>query len=329
MIASLGIGEVTVYRGCASRSSPPVTSCKSVGTPLAAGEIYDSNRYTLYGMLTRLGCEVIDMGVMRDDPEELERAFVYAAAAADVVITTGGVSVGEADYVKQLLDQLGEVAVLEDRDEARPAARLREDRRRAFLRPARQSGVGDGDLLPVRARRAADPAGAARRRAAADVQGAAVGADQEGAGAHRVPARHPFARRRGGFTVRTTGDQGSGILSSMSQANCFIVLRPTWATSPPASWSTCSCSKGWFDAADGASPRHKMRVASRGFRRRPAASTLSHPSSASLPRPRSRRQDHGCGNPSPISTAELTALRLPAADTRRRAPATRSTRNRG
>src|SRR5207302_9468429 len=78
-------------------------------TPLAAVEIYDSNRYTLHGMLTRLDCDVIDMGVVEDVPEKLERAFATAAAAADVVITSGGVSVGEAEYVKQLLDKLGEV----------------------------------------------------------------------------------------------------------------------------------------------------------------------------------------------------------------------------
>ena len=155
MIASLGIGEVTVYRKLRVAFFSTGDELKSIGTPLAAGEIYDSNRYTLYGMLTRLDCDVLDMGVVPDVPEALERAFADAAAAADVVITSGGVSVGEADFVKQLLDKLGEVAVLEDRDEAGPAARVRPDRRRAFLRPAGQSGVGDGDVLRVRAGRAA------------------------------------------------------------------------------------------------------------------------------------------------------------------------------
>ena len=126
MIASLGIGEVSVYRRLRVAFFSTGDELKSVGTPLAAGEIYDSNRYTLYGMLTRLGCEVIDMGVVEDAPDKLERAFVAAAESADVVITSGGVSVGEADYVKKLLDKLGEVVVLEDRDEARPSARVRE-----------------------------------------------------------------------------------------------------------------------------------------------------------------------------------------------------------
>src|SRR5947207_12991413 len=81
----------------------------SVGTALAEVEIYDSNRYTIYSMLERLGCEALDMGVVRDDPKLLEDAFAKAAGAADVVITSGGVSVGEADFVKELLNQLGEV----------------------------------------------------------------------------------------------------------------------------------------------------------------------------------------------------------------------------
>src|SRR6185503_8174147 len=82
---------------------------KSVGSTLGPGEIYDSNRYTIFGMLERLGCDVLDMGVVRDDPKLLEDAFGAAAANADVVITSGGVSVGEADFVKSMLGKLGEV----------------------------------------------------------------------------------------------------------------------------------------------------------------------------------------------------------------------------
>ena len=109
MLASLGINEVTVYRKLRVAFFSTGDELKSIGTPLAAGEIYDSNRYTLYGMLTRLDCDIVDMGVVPDVPEALERAFATAAANADVVITSGGVSVGEADFVKQLLDKLGEV----------------------------------------------------------------------------------------------------------------------------------------------------------------------------------------------------------------------------
>ena len=109
MLASLGISEVTVYRKLRVAFFSTGDELKSIGTPLAEGEIYDSNRYTLYGMLTRLNCDIVDMGVVPDVPEALERAFATAAANADVVITSGGVSVGEADFVRQLLDKLGEV----------------------------------------------------------------------------------------------------------------------------------------------------------------------------------------------------------------------------
>src|SRR5438045_8387860 len=80
----------------------------SIGRPLTEGEVYDSNRYTLHGMLERLGVEISDLGVVRDDPSLLEKAL-QKAAAADAIITTGGVSVGEADFVKQLMAKLGEV----------------------------------------------------------------------------------------------------------------------------------------------------------------------------------------------------------------------------
>ncbi|MEO8165373.1 MAG: molybdopterin molybdotransferase MoeA, partial [Betaproteobacteria bacterium] len=109
MMASLGIGEVAVYRKLRVAFFSTGDELVAIGQPLGAGQIYDSNRYTIYGLLTRLGCEVLDMGVIRDTPQAVERAFQEAAEAADVVITSGGVSVGEADYVKQILDRLGEV----------------------------------------------------------------------------------------------------------------------------------------------------------------------------------------------------------------------------
>ena len=109
MIASLGVNEVTVYRRLRVAFFSTGDELKSIGTPLAAGEIYDSNRYTLYGMLVRLNCEIVDMGVVPDVPEALENAFATAAANADVVITSGGVSVGEADFVKAAVEKLGRV----------------------------------------------------------------------------------------------------------------------------------------------------------------------------------------------------------------------------
>ncbi|HEV7821934.1 MAG TPA: molybdopterin molybdotransferase MoeA, partial [Burkholderiales bacterium] len=109
LIASLGIGEISVYRKLRVAFFSTGDELVSIGKPLGAGQIYDSNRYTIHGMLTELGCEVIDMGVVRDDPKLLEQAFQDAARCADVVITSGGVSVGEADFVKELLERMGEV----------------------------------------------------------------------------------------------------------------------------------------------------------------------------------------------------------------------------
>ena len=109
LLASLGISDVSVYRPLRVVFFSTGDELVSIGSPLAEGQIYDSNRYTLHGMLTRMGCEVIDMGVVRDDPALLEKAFHDASEIGDVVITSGGVSVGEADYVKQLLTKLGEV----------------------------------------------------------------------------------------------------------------------------------------------------------------------------------------------------------------------------
>jgi molybdopterin molybdotransferase len=109
LIASLGIGEVAVVRPLRVAFFSTGDELVSIGVPLGEGEIYDSNRYTLFGMLANMGIEAIDMGVVRDDPAILERAFRDAATIADVVITSGGVSVGEADFVKTLLGKLGEV----------------------------------------------------------------------------------------------------------------------------------------------------------------------------------------------------------------------------
>jgi molybdopterin molybdotransferase len=224
MIASLGIGEVSVYRKLRVAFFSTGDELKSVGTALSAGEIYDSNRYTLHGMLTRLNCEVIDMGVVADVPAALERAFATAAQAADVVITSGGVSVGEADYVKALLDKLGEVLFWKiAMKPGRPLAYGKIGSAHFFGLPGNPVSVMvtfyefvRDALLVLQGQRDIQPAPTFKVPLAAAVK--------------KTPGRTEFQRGiltpdgGGGWTVRTTGDQGSGILSSMSQANCFIVL---------------------------------------------------------------------------------------------------------
>jgi molybdopterin molybdotransferase len=224
MLASLGVNEVPVYRRLRVAFFSTGDELRAIGQPLGAGEIYDSNRYTLHGMLTRLGCDVLDMGVVRDEPDALERGFAAAAAAADVVITSGGVSVGEADFVKQLLDRLGEVLFWKiAMKPGRPLAYGRIGTAHFFGLPGNPVSVMvtfyqfvREALLVLQGRRGvtAMPTFAARL----------------GAPIRKAPGRTEFQRGvlepdpAGGYTVRTTGDQGSGILSSMSRANCFIVL---------------------------------------------------------------------------------------------------------
>jgi molybdopterin molybdotransferase len=98
LLASLGVAEIKVRRRLRVAFFSTGDELRSIGEPLGPGCVYDSNRYTLHGMLRRLNVELIDMGVVRDDPAALEAAFRSACENADAVITSGGVSVGEADY---------------------------------------------------------------------------------------------------------------------------------------------------------------------------------------------------------------------------------------
>src|SRR5450759_860459 len=110
LIASLGIDKVQVWRQLRVAYFSTGDEILSLGEAAREGAVFDSNRYTVFGLLKRLGCEVIDLGVVRDDPALLEAAFVRAALAADAIITSGGVSVGEADYTKAMMKKLGDVA---------------------------------------------------------------------------------------------------------------------------------------------------------------------------------------------------------------------------
>ena len=223
MLASLGINEVTVFRKLRVAFFSTGDELRSIGQPLAEGEIYDSNRYTLYGMLTRLNCDIVDMGVVPDVPEALERAFSTAAAAADVIVTSGGVSVGEADFVRDLLGKLGEVLFWKiAMKPGRPLAYGRIGNAHFFGLPGNPVSVMvtfyecvRDALLVLQGRRDVAPLPMFKATLAGPIR--------------KVPGRTEFQRGilapdSQGLSVQTTGDQGSGILSSMSRANCFIVL---------------------------------------------------------------------------------------------------------
>ena len=229
LLASLGIATVPVRRRLRVAFFSTGDELRSIGEPLAPGCIYDSNRYTLLGMLTRLGCEVLDMGIVKDDPQALEAALRGACTKADVIITSGGVSSGAADFTREILARLGEVAFWQ--------INMRPGRPMAFGRIASE---GDTALLlglpgnPVAVMAAfyflARPT--LLRLMGAD-------ADTSSLPLLQVAAQAPIRKKRGrteyqrGIVergadgrqhVRVTGAQGSGILRSMTQANCMIVL---------------------------------------------------------------------------------------------------------
>ncbi len=223
LIASLGIGEVSVYRPLRVAFFSTGDELVQIGLPLGAGQIYDSNRYTLHGMLSKLGCEIIDMGVVRDDPATLEAAFVEASGIADVVITSGGVSVGEADYVRGLLQKLGEVVFWKiAMKPGRPLAYGKIGSAHFFGLPGNPVSVMVTFYQFV-------------RDALLTLQGVSPLPVQPLLKAvctspiKKMPGRTEFQRgvlylEDGAYKVRVTGEQGSGILKSMSDANCFIML---------------------------------------------------------------------------------------------------------
>ncbi len=223
LFASLGIAEVKVVRRLRVAFFSTGDELRSIGEPLAEGEIYDSNRYTLHGMLARLNVELLDMGVIADERDAIAQAFHQAADMADVIITTGGVSVGEADFVKEILAETGTVDFWKLAIKpGRPLAFGKVDNAfffglpgnpvavmvtfYEFVQPALRRMMGQTDLRPVRFKVRCE----SRLR--------------------KRPGRMEFQRgllrigEDGILSVSRSGPQGSGMLSSMSSANCFIVL---------------------------------------------------------------------------------------------------------
>jgi molybdopterin molybdotransferase len=223
VIASLGVAEVAVWRRPRVAFFSTGDELRSLGESLGLGEIYDSNRYTLHGMLTELGVEVVDLGVVSDDPAALEHAFARAARAADAVITSGGVSVGEADYTREILGRLGEVRFWKvAMKPGRPLAFGQIDGAWFFGLPGNPVSVMVTFYEFVRP--ALEKLMGTRPRQPWTVPARTTAALKKRPG--RVEFQRGFLARGadGALTVTPTGDQGSGILSSMSQANCFIVL---------------------------------------------------------------------------------------------------------
>ena len=223
VLASLGIAQLQVKRKPVVAFFSTGDELMPVGEPLEPGKIYDSNRYSLHGMLARMSVDIIDMGVIRDDPDSMREALSKAAAQADLIISTGGVSVGEADYIKPALEELGTTEFW-----------------KIAIKPGRpltfgQIGAsifmglpGNPVAVMVTFSQFVMPAievlsGAALRRPALFPARALESM-------RKKPGRTEFQRgiaslgEDGRWQVGKTGKQGSGILTSMSRANCFIVL---------------------------------------------------------------------------------------------------------
>ncbi|WP_225033398.1 gephyrin-like molybdotransferase Glp [Paraburkholderia sp. XV] len=232
LLASLGIGEVSVRRRLRVAFFSTGDELRSIGQPLDPGCVYDSNRYTLFAMLKRLDVDPIDLGVVRDEPAALEEALRTAASSADVVITSGGVSVGEADLTKQMLRMLGDVAHW--------SLAMRPGRPLAFGRiwSGGKPGAGEpaiffglpGNPVAVMAafyqivREVLLRMSGATTHPVPLIRAACVDAIRKRPG--RTEFQRGIAQRdaQGAWRVTPTGSQGSGVLSSMSEANCFIVL---------------------------------------------------------------------------------------------------------
>ena len=225
VLASLGLGEARVYRRLKVAFFSTGDELRPVGEPLGPGEIHDSNRYTLYGMLQRLGVEIIDLGVVRDRRELIEQAF-RKASAADAIITSGGVSVGEADFVKETLEKLGSMSFWKiAMKPGRPVTFGHIDDAVFFGLPGNPVSVMVTFFVFV-------------RQALRKMTGATAASDvltlhaRTTTPLRKRPGRYEFQRGvlepagPGEFTVRSAGAQGSGILRSMSEANCFILLAP-------------------------------------------------------------------------------------------------------
>jgi molybdopterin molybdotransferase len=247
LVASLGINTVPVLRRLKVAYFSTGDEILSLGEPPREGAVYDSNRYTVFGLLTQLGCQVIDMGVIRDQPEALEAAFVQAALQADAIITSGGVSVGEADFTKAMMKKLGDVAFWKiAMRPGRPMAVGHIIREKLAASPYAKSagsagghphGAGNAVLFGLPGNPVAVMVTflAFVRPALLRMMGCTRSAPplltaKSTEAIRKKPGRTEYQRGivstapDGTLQVATTGNQGSGVLSSMVRANGLIVL---------------------------------------------------------------------------------------------------------
>ena len=223
LVASLGIAKVKVYRQLRVAYFSTGDEVLSLGDAMREGAVYDSNRFTVFGLLTRMGCQVVDMGVVRDDPVLLEQAFKQASENADVIITSGGVSVGEADFTKAMMKKLGDVAFW-----------------KIAMRPGRPMAVGrlgecilfglPGNPVAVMVTFLAFVKPALLHWMGGTPSTTPYLRAKSAVALRKKPGRTEYQRgfvrtlADGTLQVEAAGNQGSGVLRSMVEANGLIVL---------------------------------------------------------------------------------------------------------
>ncbi|WP_099075060.1 molybdopterin molybdotransferase MoeA [Proteus alimentorum] len=224
LIASLGVATVQVYRRLKVAVFSTGDELQTIGQPLKAGQIYDTNRFAVRLMLEKLGCEVLDLGVIPDSPEKLRETFKKADQEADLVISSGGVSVGEADYTKQILDEIGEIGFWK--------LAIKPGKPFAFgrLHNAWFCGLpGNPVSATVTFYQLVQPliarlSGFSQWKAPQRFQAIAQSPLKKSAGRLDFQRGIASINANGVWQVETSGHQGSHVYSSFSVANCFIVL---------------------------------------------------------------------------------------------------------
>ncbi|MEQ1537018.1 MAG: gephyrin-like molybdotransferase Glp, partial [Burkholderiaceae bacterium] len=231
LLASLGLPKVKVYRKVRIAYFSTGDEILSLGDAPREGAVYDSNRYTVFGLLSRMGCEVVDMGVVRDEPALLEAAFIEAASVADAIITSGGVSVGEADYTRAMMKKLGADSggVAFWRIAMRPGRPMAVGRIGSNHQSAVLFGL-PGNPVAVMVTFLAFVRPALLRMMGSTATNLPLLKARSTEAIRKKPGRTEYQRGTvstaidGKLQVKTTGNQGSGVLSSMVQANGLIVL---------------------------------------------------------------------------------------------------------
>ncbi|WP_331345160.1 gephyrin-like molybdotransferase Glp [Cellvibrio sp. UBA7661] len=224
LLASLGLAQVKVVRNIRVALLTTGDELLPAGAAPELGKIYDSNRPLLRALLQRLPVELTDLGVVPDNPDALRNAFTQAMQTADVVISTGGVSVGDADYTKDILAELGEIHFWKiAMKPGKPFAFGRLGKGWFFGLP------GNPVSTAVTYHQLVVPA---LRKLSGEMQNITPHAPRIAIASHALkkqPGRTDFQRgiaqyRNGSYYVRRAGLQNSGVLTGMANANCYIRL---------------------------------------------------------------------------------------------------------